>query len=338
MPLEHVTLLCFFASYLLALVLELTQFVRASQLTRWGAILGTAAGLVAHTAYLLVRSRDSQLPPLLSSAHDWLLVLSWLIVVMLLTILLWNRHSAVALFGLPPVVVMVGAARFVSQSTDRILVDLYGWKMLHASLWVLGIAGCCAAFIISLMYLVQHRRLKRKQAEPSELHLFSLERLSRWNWWAVIVSVPLITLALMTGVFLALWSRGSDQPVRLVQTGFVLTAALWLTMAVLFGWLVTARHPGGRIVAWRTIWACGLLLLMLLAQQLFIEGGIHGNMLGRDAPQRQGRLTRLPPEALLAVEGPPLSSGRIAVALRDGPVRTPLDSTRRRFDPEESRP
>jgi ABC-type uncharacterized transport system permease subunit len=338
MPLEHVTLLCFFASYLLALVLELTQFVRASQLTRWGAIIATAAGLVAHTAYLLVRSRDSQLPPLLSSAHDWLLVLSWLTVVMLLTILLWNRHSAVALFGLPPVVVMVGAARFVSQTTDQILVDLYGWKMLHASLWVLGIAGCCAAFVISLMYLVQHRRLKRKLAEPSELHLFSLERLSRWNWWAVIVSVPLITLALMTGVFLALWSRGSDQPVRLVQTGFVLTAALWLTMAVLFGWLVTARHPGGRIVAWRTMWACGLLLLMLLLQQLFIEGGIHGNMLGGDAPERQGRLTRRPPAALLAVERPLLSSGRSAGALRAGLVRPPLDSKPRLFDPEGIRP
>lgn len=292
MPLEHVTLFCFFASYLLALLLELTQFLRPGQLARWGSILLTAAGLVAHTAYLLVRSRDSQLPPLLSSAHDWLLVLSWLLVVQLLALMVWNRHSATALFALPPVVVMVGAARFVSQSTDRVLVDLYGWKMLHASLWVLGIAGCCGCFVLSLMYLVQHRRLKRKLAEPSELRLFSLERLSRWNWWLVIVSVPVMTLAMATGVFLAIWSRGSDQPVSLVQSGFLLTAVLWLAMALLFGWLATARRPGGRNVAWRTVWACGILLVMLLAQQLFVQGGIHGNVTGPEPTPPPGRRDR----------------------------------------------
>jgi len=313
MPLENVTLLCFFASYLAALALELTQFLRGSQISRWGSILFVAAGLVAHTAYLLVRSRDSQLPPLLSSAHDWLLVLSWLAAAMLLSTLVWNRHTAIALFALPPVVVMVGAARFVSQTSSRALLDLYHWKMLHASLWVLGIAGCGSAFVVSLMYLVQHRRLKLKLAEPTELRLFSLERLARWNWWAVMLSVPVMTLAMISGLFLAIWSRGSAQPVSLAQTGFLLTAALWLGMAILFGWLTTARRAGGRIVAWRTVWACGLLLLLLLLQQIFTQGGIHGFAPAAAAARRR-------PAAGVA-SAPALSTGRDARRLTaEGPA------------------
>lgn len=291
MSLDRVTLFCFFASYLAAFVLELTQFVRSGRGQRWVSLGFITAGLIAHTAYLLNRSRDSQLPPLLSSAHDWLLVLSWLIAVLLLAVLVWNRHLGIGLFALPPVVLMVGAARYVNQANDFPDVDLYWWRMIHASLWVLGIAGTIVGFLLSLMYLVQHRRLKLKRAEPGELKLFSLERLGRWNWWAVIVCVPLLTLAMGTGVLLAVWSRGTASHVDLMQSGFLLTGSLWLCMAVLFGWLLAARQPGGRSVAWRTLWACGLLLVMLLAQQVFSRGGIHGQ------PARATAIPRFAPEA-----------------------------------------
>lgn len=284
MRLDHVTLLCFFASYLTALVLEVAQLRREGRGKRWVALAFIAAGLVAHTAYLLNRSRDSHLPPLLSSAHDWLLVLSWLTVVLLLSVLVWNRHLGIGLFALPPVVLMVGAARFANQQRVFDTVDLYGLRMLHASLWVLGIAGVMVSFVLSLMYLAQHRRLKLKRLEPGELQLFSLERLGRWNWWGVVSSVPLLTLAMITGVLLVVWSR-SDHPVTFLQSGFLLTGIVWLGMAILFGWLLTARQPGGRNVAWRTMWACGLLLTLLLAQQLFTSGGIHGQSADRPAEE-----------------------------------------------------
>ena len=276
MRLEHVTLLCFFASYLAALALEIGQLVRQGTGKRWAAILFIGAGLVAQTVYLLNRSRDSQLPPLLSSAHDWLLVLSWLAVALLFAVLLWNRHLGVGLFALPPVLIMVGAARFANQSPSVQPLNLYWLELLHASLWVLGIAGVTVSFVLSLMYLVQHRRLKLKRIEPGELQLFSLERLGRWNWWGVILCVPLLTLAMMTGIGLVVWSPDTERRLSLMQSGFLMTSILWLGMAVLFGWLLTARHPGGKNVAWRTVWACGLLLVMLLAQQLFSRGGIHG--------------------------------------------------------------
>jgi hypothetical protein len=78
------------------------------------------------------------------------------------------------------------------------------------------------------------------------------------------------------GLVLSYRSQGTDAPVPLAQTGFGVTGVVWLGMAVLFGWLVTSHKPGGRIVAWRTLWACGLLLVTLLVLQIFTRGGVHG--------------------------------------------------------------
>lgn len=314
MPLENVTLFCFFASYVAALALELTQFARGSRVNRWGAILFVGAGLVAHTAYLLARSRNTQLPPLLSSTHDWLLVLSWLSAALLLSVQTWDRNLAIGLFVLPPILLLVGASTLVSDDLNRQLSDsgLYWWNLTHASLWVFGITGLVIAFVLSLMYLVQHRRLKHKFAEPKELHLFSLERLGRWNWWSVVISVPILTLALASGIFLALRSHSTQTPVSLLRTEFIVMGVLWAAMTVLFGWLVSARHPGGRIVAWRTMWACGLLLALMLVQQVFSSGGIHGTAGGRSHPQSCHVPARLCGRGDEASSGPSGSPHRLA--------------------------
>ena len=84
MPWERISLVCFFSSYLVAWLLELTQLSHASRLNRWAAIVFSAGGLIAQTAYLIVRSRRHDLPPLVGSVHDWLLVLAWLAVLLCL--------------------------------------------------------------------------------------------------------------------------------------------------------------------------------------------------------------------------------------------------------------
>jgi ABC-type uncharacterized transport system permease subunit len=273
---HDVKLICFFSSYLVALALEATQLLRKLRINRWAAVAFTAAGLVAHTAYLIARSRDADLPPLLSSTHDWLLVLSWLAVVLYLFVELCRPQLSLGLFVLPLVLVLVGVTRFVSTQPNPNLGPLRGLGMLHASLLVVGTAGVFVAFVASLMYLVQHRRLKQKQAEPEGLHLLSLETLSRANWWSVVVSVPLLTLGMASGVWLSLRSQSTDLPIDLGRGEFVVLAVLWSAMVALFVWLVATRKAAGRLVAWRTVWACGFLLLTMLLLQLFSSGGIHG--------------------------------------------------------------
>ncbi len=274
---EKISLLCFFASYVVALAFEAAQLVKKLAAFRWLALGFGVAGLFAQSVYLVVRSRAvTNLPPLLSSTHDWLLVLSWLAVLLYLFVQLIDRRVALGIFVLPVVVALVAVSKFVSTTPDPRLVQqpLRGLGMFHASLLVIGMAGVAVGFVVSLMYLVQHRRLKHKAAELPGLHLLSLETLSRINWWSVILSVPLLTVGMGTGVWLSILSAESENPVSLAHWDFIVSGLLWLGMTALFVWLVTVRRPSGKLVAWRTAWACGFLFSTWLLLQL-VSGG-HG--------------------------------------------------------------
>lgn len=273
----RISLACFFSSYLVAFALEAALLLKKLSLSRWLAIGFAAAGLTAQTAYLMVRSQTAQLPPLLSSTHDWLLVLSWLAVALYLFLELIDRRLAVGLFVLPIVLILVGAARFVSDEPNREFDEVVRvWVMLHASALVLSVAGVFTSLVASLMYLMQHNRLKHKRAEPRGLHLLSLEKLSSLNWWAIVVSVPLLTLGMASGVWLSQHSSDTDNPVELGRLEFLIYGTLWAGMAALFAWLLLARRPAGRLVAWRTVWACGILLATILFLSVVSGGGVHG--------------------------------------------------------------
>ncbi len=269
---ENTTVLCFFASYLCALILEMTQFRWASRSSRWGAIVLGTAGLLAHTIYIFVRSRQSGLPPLWASMHDWLIVLAWLGAVTYLLMQVTNHRMGLAIFILPVVLVLVGSAQHVgAQPPQRDAPHAIG--MVHVSAMVLGIAGVVSGLVQSMMYLAQHNRLRHRTPEAEGQYLFSLERLSRGNWWSVVLAAPLLTIGLASGVWMILNSKGSDNPANLYSAPFIICGVLWAGLMSLFVWLLSSKRPQGRHVAWRTIWACGFLLATVLMLEVF--RGIH---------------------------------------------------------------
>jgi ABC-type uncharacterized transport system permease subunit len=144
-------------------------------------------------------------------------------------------------------------------------------------MWVLGAAGVLVGLVLSVMYLIQHRRLRQKADLHDGLELPSLERLSRLNWWAIVISVPLLTIGMVTGVGLSLLSGGEvDTAVSLTHPSIVVSALVWTAMMALFVWLLLARRTPGRLVAWRTLWAASFLLVTLIVLQVFSRGGVHG--------------------------------------------------------------
>jgi ABC-type uncharacterized transport system permease subunit len=232
-------------------------------------MLGFAlAGLAAHTIYLVIRSRESGLPPLLSSSHDWMLVLAWIAVLFYLVLSAVDRNLLVGMFLLPLVLMLIGSAYFISDSPNTVMDAAPQWKMLHATLLVFGIAGVIMGIVLSMMYLFQHYRLKQKQTMKPGLKLPNLERLARMNWWAVVLSVPLLTLGLATGVGLGWHSRQGDAPISFHDPVVLGNGLAWLVMIVFFGWLLTTKRPTGKQVAWLTVWAFGFLLVTLIGLQV----------------------------------------------------------------------
>ncbi len=269
LDLHKVTVFCFLASYVVAFGLEWIRLVRRGAIARWAGLAFGAAGFVAQTAYLLMRSRGHEnLPPLLSSTHDWLLVLAWIVVLLYLFLTAVDRELAVGLFLLPVVLLFVGSSYFVSKQTNTLIEGSRGLAMLHASLLVVGIAGVVASFLLSLMYVVQHRRLKQHHAQQPGVALPSLARLARWNWWAVVVSVPLLTLGLGSGVALGLRAKKSAAALSFADPVVIGHGIVWLVMMSLFVWLLTTRRSTGKQVAALTLWAGGFLLAILIGLQV----------------------------------------------------------------------
>ena len=266
----------FLASYVVAFAFEWLRLTRRSSVFRFAVFVSGLAGLAAHTVYLFDRSSQTHLPPLLSSTHDWMLVLAWLAIVVYLFVSVFERDLALGLFLLPFVLILIGSAYFVSDSTSPLVAgddDLFdrarrGRVMLHAELLVFGIAGVIIGFVLSLMYLVQHRRLKHRQALLSGLALPSLERLARWNSWSVMISVPMLTLGMLTGFWLRLDSNKSMASLSLNDPVILGNGLILAVMLAFFVWLVSTRRPRGKQVAWLTIWAFGFLLVTLIGLQV----------------------------------------------------------------------
>ncbi|QDT38020.1 cytochrome c biogenesis protein CcsA [Stratiformator vulcanicus] len=280
----QVTIFCFVASYAVAFAFEATRLAKSHAILRVIAIGFTAAGLLAHSLYLYNVSQSSELPPLLSSTQDWLLMLAWTVSAFALLIAALDQKVASGLFLLPAVLALVGSALLLSGEPSVLIasadevdhVVTRRWVMLHVSLLMLGIAGVVIGSVFSLMYLFQHRRLKHKQAPTGRINLFSLERLARWNRWSVLVSVPLLTLGLAAGYVLGAVADYDGENLTFLDPIVVASSLVWLVLAGLLGWILRSETASGRTIAFRTLLAFTLMLVTLLGLQI-LSGGLSLN-------------------------------------------------------------
>lgn len=274
-----IDLFWFLVCYAVAFSLDVWRVRVRSGWNRLFALGIGGAGFSAQTWYLLFRASQSHSPPLLSSAHDWLLVLAWLAVLTHLFVSVMDSSIASGIIVWPAVLILIIGSLLVDATPGQNLDYLRGWKMLHASVLVLGTGAILCGFVLSLLYLWQHRRLKHRQSLNSGLTLPSLERLERFNRWSVLVSVPLLTAGVASGIGLS----AVGHEIRPTWSDpVVLSGGLaWAAMCGLFMWLLTGRRPPGRQVAWLTAWACGFLLLMIVGLQVLTSAlrvpSVHAN-------------------------------------------------------------
>ena len=276
----NTSVVCFLASYSCALACELARLKWRLGFVRLVALAFAAAGFVAHTFYLLKRARAVELAPLLSSAHDWLLVLAWIAVLIYLFVSMADAHWDTGIVIWPVVLILVVAAQFVPASPSYLLDSLRGWKMLHAATLVLGTAGILVGFVLSMLYLWQHRRLKQRQNYDDSVKLPNLELIAKLNRWSILVAVPLLTIGIASGVGLSVIPK-EIQLSNVVSDPVVIGGAVtWTLMGVVFFWLLLQKRSPGRQVALLTAWSCGFLLVTLVGLEMLIavtgQHGVHG--------------------------------------------------------------
>ncbi len=178
-------------------------------------------------------------------------------------------------FTAPMVAVLVLLASFFDPHSSTIQPHLRSaWLYVHIGLALLGDATFAIAGVVSIVYLVQEGRLKRKQlATPTTgLHnLPSLEVLDRVGLRLIQWGFPLMTLGLLSGSLYGreVWgSYWTWDPRNTVSALVWLLYALMLHARIMVGWR-------GRKAAILTV--LGVIALLVAFIGLGLAGvGTHG--------------------------------------------------------------
>jgi len=264
--LSNVHIFCFAASYAVALVLEISRLFFRAPVRIVVAVGFTAAGLLAHTVFVVMRATPHpDQPPPLSSWFDWLLLVAWGVAAMYLVTVLRKPQAAVGIFMLPVVLILIGVASLFSRVAP--FPRDYVWGMVHGVALLLGAVAVMFGMVAGTMYLVQSYRLKHKLPPRQGLRLPSLEWLQRVNRQSLVTSSCLLAAGLLAGVALNLVQQSAGMPWTdpVVWTSGGLF--LWLVAVLLFESLYKPAQQG-RKVAYLTL-ASFVFLGLVLGVVLF---------------------------------------------------------------------
>ncbi len=292
---SRVSIVCFAASYGVALALELSRLLFRSGIRGAVMIAFALAGLFAHTTYLFYRILEFYQRPgtggsPLSSKQEWYFIAAWLLVVVYLYLTYYHPKVPYGLFLLPLVLGLIGVGKYLAdpQPFPREPASKV-WGLVHGVAILLATVSVLVAFVAGLMYLGQDRRLKSKAPPSSGLRLPSLERLQQIASRALVIALLMTGLGILAGMVLNLinWDRRASflpwtDPV-VVST---LSMFVWLAVAIGLG-VVYRPAREGRKVAYLTL--VSFVFLVLALSSVLWRGTQHGGVRSDAAPSA-GRL------------------------------------------------
>jgi hypothetical protein len=265
--LSGISVLCFAASYAVALACEASRLVFRSGV-RGAVMVGfAAAGLLAHTLFLGWRAATEAALPL-SSPFDWYLLAAWLLAAGYLYLTATNPRTPVGLFMLPVVLALVGAAQASSRVPFPQSPATQVWGAIHGSFNLAASVAVALGAIAGLMWIIQADRLARKQPPLAGFRMPSLERLA-----AVTARTPAIAAWTAAAGFVSGIVLNAVNRQRGLMETVPWTDAVVLRMGALVVWLVVAdalaaaarRRPDGpRTGARLAIASLGVLAVSIL--------------------------------------------------------------------------
>jgi cytochrome c-type biogenesis protein CcsB len=174
-----------------------------------------------------------------------------------------------------PVVSTVLISSFTLSTAIRPLPPMLRsfWLPVHTSFAFIGNAVFFAGFLVSIVYLVVERRIKKKRASGVSDHFPSLETLDHINYKCMSYGFPLLTLGIITGSLWAEMAWGSYWSWDPKETWSLIT---WIVYALLIHNRLTIGWRG-RKTAYMMIAGFISVLVTFLGVNLFI-GGLHSYM------------------------------------------------------------
>lgn len=263
---------CIGLSYLCAFLLETGRLLWPAAGWRLTGLAFGAAGLVAHSAYLLVNHPSPAVP------YGSVLLLAWVLALFYFYGTVHHAKQAWAVFVLPVVIGLVATSKvLLAVEPSHEAFDLAQWATgerfwggVHGTLILCASVGVSISFLASVMYLIQARRLRNKVSPGTVVPMLSLERLETMNRHALNWAFPMLTAGLLVGTLLLESSHSLGE--NWFSLKVLSVAGLWVLFLVLL-YLRYAAHLPARRLALLSVAAFALLLVALVASHPFAIGG-----------------------------------------------------------------
>ncbi len=163
----------------------------------------TVAVWLLHTGTLVLRLTTTRNLPF-TSLFESTLFLTWVLILHYLLIELLMDLPVAGAFVMPVNFVFLFGGSVLTRSSRAIDPEVSGvWVGLHVFITFLSYAIFALAFVLSVMYLIQERQLRKKDFSVLFQRLPSLETMDILALRLVTVGFPLLTLGIVAG---ALWA------------------------------------------------------------------------------------------------------------------------------------
>ncbi len=210
-------------------------------------------GLALHFADLMQRARLLGSVPYRTLGGS-VSLFGWMLGLALLMLLARHRGQAIGPFLIPFVILATACGLLLPEAGSAPAQGTRGSLFaLHVTLAILAYAAFTFSFVLSLLYLIQRRQIRRRRTGLLFARLPALEEIGRMNRTSVSIGLVALTLSLVIGIARAqvFWSSLADAKI------------VWaLLTAVVYGFLLWMDRRGweGPRVAVLSILGFGVVL------------------------------------------------------------------------------
>jgi ABC-type uncharacterized transport system permease subunit len=232
----------------------------------WGRLapIGIAAGLVLHFGDLMHRARELGSVPYRTLGGS-VSLFGWMLGIAYLVLLFRHRERAMGPFLIPLVVLATAAGLLLPDAASAASQGTHGSVFaLHVTLAILAYAAFSFSFVLSILYLVQNRQIRRRRTGLLFSRLPALEVIGRMNRTSVTVGLAVLTVSLVLGIVWAevVWISLADPKVEwAVATLAVYGFLLWMDRR---GW-------EGPRVALLSIFGFGVVIFSYTVVNLYLS-------------------------------------------------------------------
>ncbi len=244
----HSVAICCISGYLLSAVLIMVQLWRPSRAGRTAqvALFSFYIAFILHTATMFLVVRDLRWIALTNGADHFLWV-SWVLACICVIARRWFSEPLLGAFAIPAIVVCMTSSSFLLHqgaashiaAEPQTLREGVVVSMLHAVPALVAVVSMILALIVSAVFLIVERRLKRRSTRILSGSGANLELLDVLNKHLVQIGFVALSLVIVSG---GLWAVLRRKEIFTADTSVVSGLVVWgllgliLHARIILGW------------------------------------------------------------------------------------------------------